>query len=84
MHLIRHNAKLQNVSQNCNRTEKQWIVYLKTKVKIMKNKILFVVSLLFGMMFINAGLNKFFNYMPMPKDMPESMNRVMAAFMQIK
>ncbi len=49
----------------------------------MKNKILFVVSLLFGLMFINAGLNKFFNYMPMPKDMPESMMKVMGAFMTI-
>lgn len=49
----------------------------------MKNKILFVVSLLFGLMFINSGLNKFFNYMPMPKDMPESLMNLMQAFMQI-
>jgi putative oxidoreductase len=49
----------------------------------MKNKILFVVSLLFGLMFINSGLNKFFNYMPMPKDMPESLMKLMQAFMQI-
>ena len=49
----------------------------------MKKKILFVVSLLFGVMFINSGLNKFFNYMPMPKDMPENMMKVMAAFMEI-
>jgi uncharacterized membrane protein YphA (DoxX/SURF4 family) len=49
----------------------------------MKNKILFVLSLLFGLMFINAGLNKFFNYMPVPKDMPESMMKLMGAFMQI-
>ena len=49
----------------------------------MKNKILFVMSLLFGLIFINSGLNKFFNYMPMPKDMPENMMKVMAAFMQI-
>jgi uncharacterized membrane protein YphA (DoxX/SURF4 family) len=50
----------------------------------MKNKILFVVCLLFGLMFINAGLNKFFNYMPAPDDMPESLQRVMGAFMEIK
>ena len=49
----------------------------------MKKKILFAVSLLFGLMFINAGLNKFFNYMPMPKDLPESMMKVMRAFMEI-
>jgi uncharacterized membrane protein YphA (DoxX/SURF4 family) len=49
----------------------------------MKKKILFVVSLLFGLMFINAGLNKFFNYMSMPEDMPESMLKVMAALTEI-
>jgi uncharacterized membrane protein YphA (DoxX/SURF4 family) len=49
----------------------------------MKNKILFGVSLLFGLMFINSGLNKFFNYMPMPKEMPEKMIKVMGAFMEI-
>jgi uncharacterized membrane protein YphA (DoxX/SURF4 family) len=49
----------------------------------MKKKILFGISLLFGLIFINSGLNKFFNYMPMPKDMPENMMKVMGAFMQI-
>ncbi|MFP5081788.1 DoxX family membrane protein [Pedobacter sp. JCM 36344] len=49
----------------------------------MKSKILFVICLLFGLMFINAGLNKFLNYLPMPKDLPESMTKVMGAFMQI-
>lgn len=49
----------------------------------MKKKILFAVSLLFGLMFINSGLNKFFNYMPMPKDLPESLMKVMGAFMEI-
>jgi uncharacterized membrane protein YphA (DoxX/SURF4 family) len=49
----------------------------------MKNKILFVISLLFGLMFINAGLNKFFNYMPVPEDMPENLLRMMKAFMEI-
>ena len=47
--------------------------------KKMKNKVLFVLSLLFGLMFINAGLNKFFNYIPVPEDMPEqAMNMFMA------
>lgn len=32
---------------------------------------------------VNAGLNKFFNYMPVPKDMPESMTRFMGAIMQV-
>lgn len=49
----------------------------------MKNKILFVVCLLFGLMFINAGLNKFLNYMPVPKDLPEGLMKVMGAFMTI-
>jgi putative oxidoreductase len=34
-------------------------------------------------MFINAGLNKFFNYMPAPTDLPPSMVKVMKAFMDI-
>lgn len=49
----------------------------------MKKKILFGVCLLFGLMFINSGFNKFFNYMPMPKDLPESMLKLMAAFTAI-
>lgn len=48
-----------------------------------KNKVLFVLSLLFGLFFINAGLNKFLNYMPMPKDLPEKMLKAFAAFMEI-
>lgn len=49
----------------------------------MKAKILFVVSLLFGLLFINSGLNKFFNYMPMPDDLPEGLVKVMEAFTTI-
>jgi uncharacterized membrane protein YphA (DoxX/SURF4 family) len=49
----------------------------------MKKKILLGVCILFGLMFINSGLNKFFNYMPMPTDMPEKMIKVMTAFMEI-
>ncbi|MEJ5996512.1 DoxX family protein [Pedobacter sp. Du54] len=50
----------------------------------MKQKILFVLSLLFGLMFINAGLNKFLNYMPYdPKAIPAEMMKDMGAFMEI-
>ena len=49
----------------------------------MKKIILLVVCILFGLMFINSGLNKFFNYMPMPENMPEKMMNAMQAFMQI-
>jgi uncharacterized membrane protein YphA (DoxX/SURF4 family) len=48
-----------------------------------KTKVLFVLSLLFGLMFINAGLDKFFHYMPMPKDMPEKMMKAFGAFTEI-
>jgi uncharacterized membrane protein YphA (DoxX/SURF4 family) len=49
----------------------------------MKNKILFVLSLLAGLMFINAGLNKFFNYMPAPEDLPQALINVSVAMMEI-
>jgi len=49
----------------------------------MKNKILFVFSLLTGLMFINSGLNKFFYYMPVPKDLPRSLQNLMIAFLEI-
>ena len=49
----------------------------------MKKKILFVISLLFGLMSINAGLNKFLNYIPIPDDMPEEMVKLTTALMSI-
>jgi putative oxidoreductase len=49
----------------------------------MKHKILFVLCLLVGLLMINAGLNKFFNYMPMPDKMPEAAVKMMAAVGQI-
>lgn len=49
----------------------------------MKNKILLGVSIVFGIIFINAGLNKFLNYMPVPEEMPENLIVLMEAFMQI-
>ena len=49
----------------------------------MKNKILFVLCLLTGLVFINAGLNKFFHYMPVPKDLPEKVVKAGTAFMEI-
>lgn len=49
----------------------------------MKKKILFVISLLFGLMFINGGLNKFLNYIPVPDDMPEAMVKLTEALMSI-
>lgn len=49
----------------------------------MKNKVLTVLCILFGLMMVNSGLNKFFNYMPMPK-MSEEMMLIMSAFITIK
>lgn len=49
----------------------------------MKKIALFILSLLAGLMFINAGLNKFFNYMPVPKDLPEKVMKSGAAFAEI-
>lgn len=49
----------------------------------MRKKILFVASLLFGLMFINGGLNKFFNYIPVPEDMPEATMQMFTAMTEI-
>ena len=49
----------------------------------MKKKILLVISILFGLIFINSGLNKFLNYMPMPENLPEKMMKLMNAFQEI-
>ena|SRR5688572_14734492 len=49
----------------------------------MKNKILFTVSLLFGLMMINAGLDKLFHYMPMPENVSQNIITVFNAFTQI-
>jgi putative oxidoreductase len=49
----------------------------------MKNKILFVLCLLMGLMFINSGLNKFFWYMPMPESMPEKVIKSFEAYTTI-
>ncbi|HBF18509.1 MAG TPA: DoxX family protein [Cryomorphaceae bacterium] len=36
-----------------------------------------------GLLFINGGLNKFFNYMPVPEDIPEPMLKDFQAIMEI-
>ncbi|WP_240469783.1 DoxX family membrane protein [Cyclobacterium sp. SYSU L10401] len=42
-----------------------------------------IISLLFGLIFINSGLNKFFYYMPIPDDLPEKVLKTMEAFNSI-
>ena len=49
----------------------------------MKQKIFTVATVLFALMFINGGLNKFFNYIPVPPDMPAELVKVNTALMQI-
>lgn len=39
----------------------------------MKQKILLVPGLLFGLVMVNFGLNMFFHYLPMPEPTPEQM-----------
>lgn len=49
----------------------------------MKQKIFTVATVLLALMFINGGLNKFFNYIPVPPDMPAELVKVNTAVMQI-
>ncbi len=48
-----------------------------------KSKVLFIVSLLFGLLFIVFGMDKFIHFMPMPKDLPEKMMKAFLAFTEI-
>jgi len=38
----------------------------------MKAKILNILSILFGLLLMNGGVSKFFNYMPTPENLPEA------------
>lgn len=49
----------------------------------MKTKILNIMSVLLGLLFLNGGLNKFFNYMPVPDDLPEPISKDNEALMEI-
>ena len=49
----------------------------------MKQKITFVLSLIFGLFFINSGLDKFFHYMPMPKDISPDLMSAMTGMMAV-
>jgi hypothetical protein len=49
----------------------------------MKNKIFNIVSVLFGLLLINGGLNKFFNYLPVPENLPEPLLKDSMALLEI-
>lgn len=50
----------------------------------MKTKIFNVISALFALMMINGGLNKFFNYLPVPPDLPVDLVNDNAALAEIE
>jgi len=50
----------------------------------MKNKVLNVLSVIYGLLLINGGLDKFFHYMPIPPDLPEALNKDNLAFIEIE
>ncbi len=49
----------------------------------MKKKFLNILSVLFGLLLINGGLNKFFHYMPTPDDLPQELTNDFNALMEI-
>ena len=50
----------------------------------MKQKTLNVLSIFLGLMIFNSGLNKLFNYIPVPPDLPEAVVKDNAAMMEIQ
>ncbi len=49
----------------------------------MQKKVLHVLSIIFGLLLINGGLDKFFHYMPIPPDLPDPLVKDTAAIMEI-
>lgn len=50
----------------------------------MKNKILNVLSILFALLLINGGLDKFIHYMPVPENLPEALVKDSLAMVEIE
>lgn len=50
----------------------------------MKQKAYNVIAILFGLLLMNGGLNKFFNYMPVPEGLPEALVKDNLALMEIE
>lgn len=50
----------------------------------MKRIILNILAGLLGLFMVNAGLNKFFNYMPVPDNLPEPIVKDSMALMEIE
>lgn len=50
----------------------------------MKKKFLTVLSILFALLLINGGLDKFLHYMPVPENLPDALKNDNLAFMEIE
>ena len=50
----------------------------------MKDKILTGLYIVFCLLFINSGINKFLNYMPMPENISAELVNLMTSFKDIK
>jgi putative oxidoreductase len=50
----------------------------------MKDKILTGLYIVFGLLFINSGINKFLNYMPMPENISAELVNLMTSFKDIE
>lgn len=49
----------------------------------MQKKVLHVLSIIFGLLLINGGLDKFYHYMPIPPDLPDPLVKDTTAIMEI-
>lgn len=49
----------------------------------MKSKILNILSIIFGLLLLNGGLAKFFQYMPVPTNLPAEVVKDNAALLEI-
>lgn len=49
----------------------------------MKEKIFNGLSIVFGLLLLNGGLNKFLNYMPVPDDLPQALIKDNLAIIEI-
>ncbi len=49
----------------------------------MKNKILIILGVLFGLTFINSGLNKFLNFIPQPENMSKDLTYLISSLKNI-
>ncbi|NHE57220.1 DoxX family membrane protein [Cyclobacterium plantarum] len=50
----------------------------------MKQKAYNVIAILFGLLLMNGGLNKFFNYVPVPEGLPEALVKDNLALIEIE